>query len=178
MATPERLSSRICSYEVPCQKIRRAWTCASNPPSATECLSRSTSARLPGTRYKTQARRYLARSTGWDGASRYARLGVVQARLTIARCTLHEANAYSQKWHRYHGRGIGAKFSVAVRAADQVRGVAIGGRSGHVTSMRALLLGGVTMPKLHHALTFFEYRLDSVEWIDSSNGRIRALTSA
>lgn len=57
-----------------------------------------------------------------------ARLSLAQPRLTIAPCTLQEANAYVQKWHRHHGRVVGAKFSLAVRDADRVRGVAIVGR--------------------------------------------------
>lgn len=68
------------------------------------------------------------RPCGQNRAKLMARLSLVQPRLTIAPCTLQEANAYVQKWHRHHGRVVGAKFSLAVRDADQVRGVAIVGR--------------------------------------------------
>ncbi len=72
--------------------------------------------------------RALRSPCGQNLAKLMARFGVVQTRLTIAPCTLHEANAYVQKWHRHHGRVIGAKFSVAVRDSEQIRGVAIVGR--------------------------------------------------
>lgn len=79
-----------------------------------------------------------------------ARFGGIQPRLTIAPCTLQEANAYVQKWHRHHGRVVGAKFSVGVRDADHVRGVAIVGRpvarhmdDGHTLEVTRVATDGV-----------------------------------
>jgi len=68
------------------------------------------------------------RPCGSNRAKLIAKFGIAQPRLTIAPCTLREANGYVVKWHRHHGRVVGAKFSLAVRDAEQIRGVAIVGR--------------------------------------------------
>lgn len=65
---------------------------------------------------------------GRNRAKLIAKLSVEQPRMTIMPCSLREANAYVQKWHRHHGPVVGAKFAVAVRDATEVRGVAIVGR--------------------------------------------------
>lgn len=79
-----------------------------------------------------------------------ARFGGIQSRLTITPCTLQEANGCVQKWHRHHGRVVGAKFSVGVRDADHVRGVAIVGRpvarhldDGHMLEVTRVATDGV-----------------------------------
>ena len=68
------------------------------------------------------------RPRGSNRAKLMAKFGAVRPRLAIAPCSLKEANAYVQKWHRHHGRVAGAKFSLAVGDTDQIRGVAIVGR--------------------------------------------------
>lgn len=93
-------------------------------------LSQRALARDLGVHPSTVSRWECARHSpcGRNRARLMAKFSVVQPRLTIAPCTLQEANAYVQKWHRHHGRVVGAKFSVAVRDADRVRGVAVVGR--------------------------------------------------
>jgi len=42
--------------------------------------------------------------------------------------SLADANALVERWHRHHGRVVGAKFAVAATLQDAVVGVAIAGR--------------------------------------------------
>lgn len=51
--------------------------------------------------------------------------GGAKSRLQIVPCPLDEANAFVSRHHRHHGRVVGHKFSLAVAAGDQIRGVAI-----------------------------------------------------
>ena len=87
---------------------------------------------------------------GSNRAKLIAKFGAVRPRLTIAPYTLRDANAYVQKWHRHHGRVAGAKFSLAVRDTDQIRGVAIVGRpvarhldDGHMLEVTRVATDGV-----------------------------------
>lgn len=93
-------------------------------------LSQRALARDLGVHQSTVSRweRAQRRPCGRNLAKLMARFAIDQPRLTIAPCTLQEANDYVQKWHRHHGRVIGARFSLAVRDADRIRGVAIVGR--------------------------------------------------
>ncbi|KGD13918.1 XF1762 family protein [Burkholderia pseudomallei] len=49
-------------------------------------------------------------------------------RLIVTPITLEEANAFVSTHHRHHRPVVGHKFSVAVAAGDDIRGVAIVGR--------------------------------------------------
>lgn len=93
-------------------------------------LSQRALARDLGVHQSTVSRweRGQRRPCGQNLAKLMARFAVSQLRLTIAPCTLQEANDYVQKWHRHHGRVVGARFSLAVRDAERIRGVAIVGR--------------------------------------------------
>lgn len=93
-------------------------------------LSQRALASALGVHVSTVSRWERARCSpcGCNRAKLIAKLSVAQPRMTIMPCTLREANAYVQKWHRHHGAVVGAKFAMAVRDATEVRGVAIVGR--------------------------------------------------
>jgi hypothetical protein len=48
--------------------------------------------------------------------------------LRIQPCTLRQANAFVQRFHRHHRKSPGHRFSVAITDGQEIRGVAICGR--------------------------------------------------